>query len=163
MHFTSGCRYCTSRRALLGWLQRLTQLRKRPGTPIVRFSRRRMRDHLLLLRGNQADSLLGCSSSTKLIFRFNFAFFFITTKAQVKLFTEEEAWFEIAGGCHHHVSRSAISFPLFSIPLYAPYRIMTPCIWIHYSKVSVRMTRLISSPFTSIPFEWVFFSYSHYF
>lgn len=50
-----------------------------------------MRDHLLL-RGNQADSLLGDSSSMRLILRFNFAFFFFftTTKAQVKLFTQEE-------------------------------------------------------------------------
>lgn len=73
--------------------------------------------------------------------------FYITTKAQVKLFTEEEAWFLIAGGCHHCISSSAFSFVLSSIPQYVPYRIRASYIWIHYIIKSVRMRCLIPSPY----------------
>lgn len=67
--------------------------------------RRQMSNHLFLKR-NQADSFLGDASIIKLVLRFNFEFFFflITTKTQVKLFTEEEVWFQIVVITTFHIS-----------------------------------------------------------
>lgn len=94
----------------------------------------------LLLRSNQADSLLGDSSSTKIILRFNFAFFSYHNKGfKLSSLLKKEACLEIVDGCHHSISRSAISFPLSSIARSIPYRIMAPYIWIHYSGKSIRM------------------------
>lgn len=90
--------------------------------------------------------------TTKLVLRFNFDFFFLLSQQRLKLSSllKKRHDFEIAGGCHHHISCSPISFPLSPIPLYAPYRIMASYIWIHYSGNPVIMISLISSAFTKM-------------
>lgn len=86
-----------------------------------------------------------------------FNFFFITTKAQVKLFKlNKRHWFEMAGGCHHHICRSENSFALSPLP---PYRIGLYHHIFEYITVKIQLERCIE---IQLPFFHVFL-YKYYF
>lgn len=84
------------------------------------------------------------------------------TKAQVKLFTEEQAWFEKAGSCHHCFSTSVISFLLSSIPPHAPFGNMAPNIWTQCS--NSQLWKTVQPHLWSLPYlyECLFLDYLFY-